>query len=340
LKPILLKGHTRPLTKVVYNREGDLLFSCSKDGKPNVWYTDNGERLGTYNGHDGAVWDCDVDFSSTRLLTGSSDQSARLWDVKSGETLYVFKHESGVRSVGFSHGGRMCLTVQDNTFSKQPKIFIYNIAEDPENQAQDPVRSFVPTDRGDKPDKAKINSALWGSLNRTIISCDDNGSVRLWDVEAHKLLKQATEHKKAIATMQFSKDRTMFITASHDHTAKLWDTKTLQVLKTYVSDRPLNAAAISPIKEHVIVGGGQEAMNVTVTSSKAGHFEVDFFQMVYQEFLGEVKGHFGPVHSLAFSPDGTSFASGSEDGYIRLHHFDKHYMDASDQQVSKKALLE
>jgi WD40 repeat protein len=38
------------------------------------------------------------------------------------------------------------------------------------------------------------------------------------------------------------------------------------------------------------------------------------------------QGHFGPINSLAFNPDGKSFASGSEDGYIRLHHFDTDYI--------------
>jgi len=332
IKPILLKGHTRPLTNVCYNREGDLIFSCAKDGKPCVWYADNGERLGTYNGHDGAVWDCDVSFDSSRLLTGSADTTARLWDVESGKSLYAWKHKAGVRSVRFAHGERMFLTVQDSTFSSQPSIFIHNLQDDLSQQMDDPVRTFIPgADKGsDKGEKAKINTALWGALNRTVISCDDDGIIRQWDVEAHKQIRQVQEHKKAISSMQFSKDQTMFITASHDHSAKLWDAKTLEVLKTYSSDRPINAAAISPLKEHVIIGGGQEAMAVTQTSGKAGHFEVDFYQMVYQDLLGSVKGHFGPVHTLAFSPDGSSFVSGSEDGYIRLHHLDKNYMTNKD----------
>jgi len=33
-------------------------------------------------------------------------------------------------------------------------------------------------------------------------------------------------------------------------------------MKTYQTDRPVNSAAISPLKEHVVLGGGQEAIEV------------------------------------------------------------------------------
>lgn len=51
--------------------------------------------------------------------------------------------------------------------------------------------------------------------------------------------------------MQFSKDGTHFITASGDRTSKLVDSQDLQVMKEFAFERPANAAAMSPIADHV-----------------------------------------------------------------------------------------
>ncbi|TFY80915.1 hypothetical protein EWM64_g3094, partial [Hericium alpestre] len=87
MRPILLQGHERSLTQIKFNKEGDLLFSCSKDHVINVWFSHNGERLGTYEGHNGAVWTIDVDSQSRFLVSGSADNEMRLWDVPTGKCL-------------------------------------------------------------------------------------------------------------------------------------------------------------------------------------------------------------------------------------------------------------
>lgn len=65
--------------------------------------------------------------------------------------------------------------------------------------------------------------------------------------------KKAQEHQKgsSVTDLQFAPDRTYFITASKDKTARIWDASNLDLLKTYVSDTPLNTAAITPVKDFV-----------------------------------------------------------------------------------------
>lgn len=82
MEPILLQGHERSITKIMYNHKGDFLFTVAKDPTVNVWYSLNGERLGTYIGHTGAMWCVDADWDTKHVLTGSADNSCHLWDNK------------------------------------------------------------------------------------------------------------------------------------------------------------------------------------------------------------------------------------------------------------------
>jgi hypothetical protein len=88
---------------------------------------------------------------------------------------------------------------------------------------------------------------------------DGRGGVH---AQTGELLAENEIHEEKINDMQFSLDGTHFITASQDRTAKLVDTQTLEVLKTYKTTAPVNAAAISPVFDHVVLGGGQEAAQV------------------------------------------------------------------------------
>lgn len=319
-----MKGHERPLTFLKYNRDGDLLFSCAKDHNPTVWFADNGERLGTYRGHNGAVWSCDISWDSSRLITGSADQTVMLWDVKSGQQLYTFKFDSPARSVDFSVGDKLAVITTDPFMNKTSAIHVKRIAEDIDEQTDESIVVMSGP-------SGRINRAVWGPLNKTIISCGEDAIIRVWDPVTGQEIMSTKEnengHKKPITSLSLSADKSHFLTGSLDKSAKLWDTRTLTLIKTYVTERPVNAVAMSPLLNHVVLGGGQDASSVTTTDHRAGKFEAKFYDKILQEEIGGVKGHFGPINALAFNPDGKSFASGGEDGYVRLHHFDPDYFN-------------
>lgn len=89
-----------------------------------------------------------------------------------------------------------------------------------------------------------------------------------------------------------------------------------------MAEAPVNAVAMSPVLDHVVVTGGQDVGRVTTTGHRAGMVESKFFDKFLEKEIGVVRGHFAPINTLAFNPDGKSFSSRSEDGFVRLNHFD------------------
>lgn len=321
MKPLMLHGHERSITQIKYNREGDLLFSSAKDNQPNVWYSINGERLGTFKGHNGAVWGIDVNWETTRVLTGSADNSCRLWDCATGVQLTQFDTASAVRTCGFSYSGHLLMYSTDKAMGKDCELRVYDSRDDYQ------MKNNAPMIEEHIPKESKITAAIWGPLDECIITGHEKGELSMWDIKTKSVVNQCYEHSKQVNDVQLSQDSSMILTASKDFTAKLFDLTTLDVKKVYKTERPINSASLSPTRPHVVMGGGQDAMDVTTTSTKIGKFDARFFHVVFEEEFGRVKGHFGPINSLAFHPSGNEYSSGGEDGYVRVHSFDKDYIE-------------
>jgi translation initiation factor 3 subunit I len=159
------------------------------------------------------------------------------------------------------------------------------------------------------PKGSKATIARFGYLNKYILVGHDDGTISQWEVDSGEMVKKVKQHTAQIQDLQFSKEMDMFITASKDFSAKLFDADSLEVLKVYATERNVNGAAISPLRAHIILGGGQEAMSVTTTRANAGKFEVRLFHQVFEEEIGRIKGHFGPINTVAFHPSGKGYVS-------------------------------
>ena len=130
------------MTQVIFNPDGDLLFSTSKDHVVNVWYSHNGERLGTYNGHNGAVWTVHVNrtypsriivrltaATSTLLVTGCADNSIKLWNVRDGTCVHTWEFNTAVKRVEFSQDGTMVLAVTEQRMGHTGTVSVFPINE-------------------------------------------------------------------------------------------------------------------------------------------------------------------------------------------------------------------
>ena len=273
----------------------------------------------------------------------ATPRTVKMWNVPTGECLMTFPHRGPVRGVHWAEDNRRFATVSDPFVEHNAKISIFDITT--VNQQKDdevlPILEIdIPKEGPGGSKRVNATNISWTYLNEYLFVTFDNGMARLYHPETGEMVQQIRLHDKKINRVQFNKDKTMFITSSADFTSKLYDAVYMTHLKTYKTDRPVNDAVISEHKDHILLGGGQEAMSVTTTAGKVGKFETRFFHLVYEEEFGSVKGHFGPINALAINPNGLNYASGAEDGYVRLHHFDKSYLDMEDPVPEADEVLE
>ncbi|KAK2465416.1 hypothetical protein APHAL10511_002770 [Amanita phalloides] len=323
MRPILLQGHERSLTQIKFNREGDLLFSCSKDYIINVWYSHNGERLGTYEGHNGSVWTVDVDLETKFLISGAADNTLKIWSVQTGKPLYTWEFPTAVKRVAFNEEGDqvVCITEQRMGYQCAIRVFKLN-REDGSKQSKEPLYMFNPVG-------SKATVCAFTPKQNVIITGHESGKVALFNAKTgEEIQSNERAHGDVVTDLQLSKDRHYCITSSKDKSARIHDTKDILVIKTFTTETPLNSAALAPNRPYVLLGGGQEAMDVTTTSLRQGKFETRFWHKVFEEEVGRVKGHFGPINTIAVHPAGLSYASGGEDGFVRVHHYDDSYFRA------------
>jgi WD40 repeat protein len=160
-----------------YSSDGDLIFTVAKDQLPSVWFAANGERLGTYTGHVGAVWTVDVDPSTTFLATGAADNTMRLWDVKTGKLLKTWEFPSSIRRVEFSPDGQYLLGVTEKRQNLPSSIVVYEIEADVEaEQSSEPYLTIISDD-------SRATVAGFSYLGKYIISGHEDGGVTQWDAQ-------------------------------------------------------------------------------------------------------------------------------------------------------------
>lgn len=319
-----MQGHERSLNQIKYTKDGDILFSVAKDKVACAWYTSNGERLGTYTGHQGALWTVDVSPNTVLVATGAADNTIKLWNTMTGECVKTWEFPTAVKRVEFSEDGKQLLGVTEKRMGYLGTIVVYDIRYGDDLTDQTDEHSLKITC-----EESKATVAGWSYMDKYIIAGHEDGTVSQYDAKTGESLmnEEVHEYDTQIMDLQSSPDRTYFITAGKDKTARLFTARDLKVLKTYTADTPLNTASITPKKDFVILGGGQAAMDVTTTSARQGKFEARFYHKIFEDEIGRVKGHFGPLNTIAVHPKGTGYASGGEDGYVRMHAFDKPYFD-------------
>jgi len=327
---------------VKFNQEGDLMYTSAKDSMVYCCRASDGELWGSFDGHNGAVFGFDITFDGKIMVTASADGTVRFWEALTGECFYVLDHGGICKFVEWNQkplAQTKIVTCNDRFRSKEfgevkDRVCVWHyptVASAPEKSEPECILTI------DRALPMKATKCAWGPFDETLITIHEEGTVFIWNSMTGEEVKYVQGHRGAITDLQFTADRMMMLTSSKDQTVKVWELVNFTIVKDLKSDRPFNSTSISPlcfaddpndIRYHVLAGGGQEAIDVTTTAGAQGKFEAVLIHLISEEDLGLIRGHFGPMNYIRFTPDGKGFATGGEDGYVRLHYFDKDYFNS------------
>ncbi|KAG9510964.1 Serine-threonine kinase receptor-associated protein [Fragariocoptes setiger] len=287
--PIVCSGHTRPVVDLAFSKvtsEGQYyLISACKDGKPMLRQGNTGDWIGTFQGHKGAVWGVSLTDDATKAATGSADFEAKIWSTADGQEVHSFTCSHIVRSVNFSSDQARLLV---SGSEKSSKIF------DLTNYTNEPI---IYTGH-----EGSVRHALFYDNDKRFVTASEDKTVRFWDVASNLEIKRV-EFKQTPVSMELSVNKTV-LTVCCANKVSFWSVLTMEKIKEFEMPTQILSASIHPENLAFIYGG--ENCNI---------YKCDF--MTGAE-LESFKGHFGPVHCVRFSPDGELYASGSEDGTVRL----------------------
>lgn len=87
---LCLRGHTAPISGVVFSPDGRYLLSASSDGSIRVWDTQEGLEIRRFGNGSGRITCLTFFADGSRVLSGHDDGMMRIWDIDTGKELSQF----------------------------------------------------------------------------------------------------------------------------------------------------------------------------------------------------------------------------------------------------------
>ncbi|KAF1965715.1 HET-R [Bimuria novae-zelandiae CBS 107.79] len=244
--------------------------------------------LQTLEGHRHEVNSVAFSPDSTRLASGSRDNTVKIWDASSGACLSTLKgHSSHISSVAFSPD-----STQLTSGSEDKTVKIWDASSGACLSTLEGHSSHI-SSVAFSPDSTRLASG----------SCDN--TVKIWDASSGACLSTLKGHSHWVNSVAFSPDSTRLASGSCDNTVKIWDASSGACLLTLEGhSNHINSVAFSPDSTRLASGSKDKTVKIWDASSGA--------------CLSTLKGHSHWVSSVAFSPDSTRLASGSCDNTIKI----------------------
>ena len=295
-----------------------------------------GDWIGTFIGHKGAVWQARLSHDASVAATASADFTAKVWDTHSGECLWTLQHDHIVRAVAYPPDNSDLIA----TGGMEKKLRIFDLTDSPKpvNGTDAPATKTVSTSMafeiGAGIHTANIKFIVWTQDPNVLVTASGN-TLRWFDLPSRRVIKEealdgeigsceffAPAHK--IREQSDIGQGLPVLGVAAGKSVYFWGgMRATEELKRQKMDYTVASVAIDTKDKKFIVGEDIPATWARVyrwdDGSELGEsYTVSSRNICTNCSLDIHKGHHGPVWSIAYAPDNKLYATGSEDGTIKL----------------------
>jgi WD40 repeat protein/tRNA A-37 threonylcarbamoyl transferase component Bud32 len=216
-----------------------------------------------------------------RLVCGSLDFTARVWDWRTGSPKSAaMHHDNIVTCAGFSTDGQTVFTTStDNT----ARLWTSDAQPRSEPLRHDTLVWEAQLNAGG----SRLATRLWTS------------NAWLWEVRTRPPLVPTFSHRGPVLSVRFTRDGQRLLTTSEDSTAKLWDVHSGRLLFSIMHLSWVDHAEFNPVEDHILTASQDGAARIWDASNG--------------QLVGAPLPHKSKVRWAEFSPDGSRVATASDD---------------------------
>ena len=312
-RPVLtLEGtHHKAVYWAEYCPEGKLIATCSHDHSMAVWDARTGALKRVFRGPNNCAhygWVLQLAFSpdGKQLLSCSEDKTVRLWWVETGRLVHTFeRHRACVMGVGWAPNGQRMVSC-----SKDRSIVCWNVGKAITKAGKEALAFYIPgAPVNQNGHTGTVLRAIFSPDARYILSCSQDKTIRLWDVEQEGKLKRIFEgHRDSVLGIAFHQQGARFCSCSHDKTVRIWN------MRSGSCERELHGhtnivyhCCFSPEERGArVLSCGHDRKVILWDARTAQHFSIKNTE------------HRSWVLCCGFSPDGRRIFTASGDHTVRV----------------------